>query len=72
MLIPLAKEVFSNYGGVNVPVAKLKQECHEKVIGQFGFKGVDYSLLQEDDLWYVRQLELADGAEKQRYLERLE
>ena len=54
VLIPLAKEVFSSYGSVNVSLAQLKSECQEKVIGQYGFKDVDYSLLKDDDLWYVK------------------
>jgi hypothetical protein len=57
ILIPLAKEVLTSFGNVPVLVEDLKRECQEKVVGTFGFKKVDYSQLNDDNLWYIRQME---------------
>lgn len=67
VLIPLAKEVFSSYGNVPVLVESLKRECQEKVVRNFGFKQVDYTLLNDDNLWYLKQMEVGQDV-KQRYL----
>lgn len=52
-------------------VNDLKRECQEKVIGTFGFKEVDYTLLNDDNLWYIRQME-TEKATKDRWLSMLE
>jgi len=70
-LIPLAKEVFSSYGNVPMPINQLKQEFQEKVIEGFGFKSIDYSLLNDDNLYFLRDMEV-EPTLKQHYLERCE
>ena len=69
--MPLSKEVFSSFGNIPVHVNDLKRECQEKVIGTFGFKEVDYTLLNDDNLWYIRQME-TEKATKDRWLSMLE
>ena len=54
----------SSFGNVPVLVRDLKAECQQKVVGDFGFKRVDYDFLNDDNSWYVRQLELADDGFK--------
>ena len=68
VLLPLAKEVMSGYGNLPVLVSTLKAECQESVILKHGFKSVDYSLLNDDNLWYLRQLELDSSEDKERYI----
>lgn len=72
VLLPLAKEVLFGYGNLPVLVSDLQTECEAKVIGNFGFKAVDYSRLNDDNLWYVRQLELENSQIKSWYLRCLE
>ena len=67
-LVPWAKEVLFGYGNVPVLLGDLKAEMTEKVVRQFGFKDIDFSALEDDNLWYIRSLELRDPALKERYL----
>ena len=59
ILLPLAKEVLSSYGNIPIKVAQLTKEC-EVYKEKFGFLAFDLTLLKDDDLWYLRQLELKD------------
>lgn len=70
--MPLAKEVMSSYGNVPVHVDELREECQQRVIETYGFKAVDYSLLNNDNLWYLRQLELSNSDDKDKYLQMVE
>lgn len=54
VLLPLAKEVMSSYGNVPIHVVDLREECQQKVVQLHGFKAVDYTLLNDDNLWYLR------------------
>ena len=60
VILPLAKEVFASFGNIPIKTAELAKEC-EAYRRKFGFKKFDLSLLKNDDLWYIRQLELADS-----------
>ena len=54
VLLPIAKEVMASYGNIPVLVDSLMAECEREVIGRFGFKQVDYSRLENDNLWYIK------------------
>ena len=57
VLLPLAKEVLESFANVPILISDLKREYQRKVVS-FGFKSINFSLLNDDNLWYIRQLEL--------------
>ena len=68
MLLPLSLEFLFSYENVSVPLSQLRQEFQEKVIEGFGFKSIDYSLLNNDGLYFLRQLEI-EPERKEHYLQ---
>ena len=46
----------------------MKAEYQEKVIEGFGFKSIDYSLLNDDGLYFLRMLE-EEPSLKEHYIE---
>ena len=56
VLLPLAKEALCSFGAMPVLINDLKREMLEIVIKQFGFKSIDFTLLQDDNLYYIGQL----------------
>ena len=68
VLLPLAAEFVFSYENIPPPMSQLKQEFEEKVIEGFGFKSIDYSLLNNDNLYFLRQLEI-DPELLEHYLE---
>ena len=65
VLLPLAKEALLGYGNIPISVKELAKFC-EKLKDKFGFHQFDLSLLNHDDLWYIRQLDLEDENLKTR------
>ena len=58
VFLPLAKEALNSFANIPLPIRVLKEECHAFLIKKLGFKSVDFALLNDDSLWYLRQLEI--------------
>ena len=64
VLLPLARDALNTYSSVPQLVNHLKLHAEEMIKTKFAFKSVDYSFLNDDNLYYVKQLELTELRKK--------
>jgi len=71
VVLPLANEVLNSFGNVPIPVKELEKRC-EELRKTFGLKSFDLSLLNNDDLWYLRQLDMESSRLKAKMIKEIE
>ena len=64
-------EFYSELRDVPLNLSALKEEAQQKIVCEFGFSAVDFSLLNDDPLWFLKTLELEDKEAQGQYIEQV-